>query len=262
MTSRGEPTGGAGVREIDLSSATGISRGPAADARVRRRPLGKQVAEVLRGMILVGELLPGEVVTHDDLAGRLGVSTMPVREALLALSHEGLVESRPNRSFQVTRTSREDIEDIYRVHAFLAGLLSARAAENASAALIEELTEIQRQWHGASPAELSELNWRFHRAVHRAAGSPKLSLILKNIARYIPQSFYVLVEGGPDFVQRSHAEIFAALSARDPEAAREAAERNVLASGQLLIDHFLERGYWRSPEALTGLVRADVSAAP
>jgi DNA-binding GntR family transcriptional regulator len=224
-------------------------RRPTPRVPVKSRSLGKQVAEAVRDMILVGELLPGEIVTQEHLAGVLSVSTMPVREALLALAHEGLIEARPNRSFQVARTTREDIEDIYRVHAFLAGELTARAAKAADARLIEELREVQRLWREAEPSRLADLNWRFHRAVHTAADSPKLSLILKNITRYIPQSFYTLVDGGPEFVERSHAELLDAIEARDPIRGREAAERNVRLAGQLLIDYFLERGYWGSPKA-------------
>jgi DNA-binding GntR family transcriptional regulator len=226
--------------------------------RVKSRSLGKQVAEAVRHMILVGELLPGEIVTQEHLAGLLSVSTMPVREALLSLAHEGLIEARPNRSFQVARTTRADIEDIYRVHAFIAGELTARAAKTASLSLIEELRDIQRMWGTADPSQLADLNWRFHRAVHTAAESPKLSLILRNITRYIPQSFYTLVDGGPEFVERSHAELLGGIEARDPVRSREAAERNVLAAGQLLIDYFLERGYWASPQpaALLGSDRA------
>ena len=63
--------------------------------------MAEQVADLVRNMILVGDLRPGQRVTHDELAARLNVSTMPVREALLRLSYEGLIVGKANRSFHV-----------------------------------------------------------------------------------------------------------------------------------------------------------------
>src|SRR5207342_1606487 len=76
---------------------------------LKRQTLGTAVAERLRDMILMGELPPGRRTTQDELARALGVSTMPVREALLTLAAEGFVAFAPGRSFTIPATSREDV---------------------------------------------------------------------------------------------------------------------------------------------------------
>ena len=198
-------------------------------------------------MILVGQLAPGEVVTQDRLAELLSVSTMPVREALLRLSHEGFVEARPNRSFQVARTSREDIEDVYRTHAYLAGELTARAARRGGASLVDELRAIESAWPSADTDSLERLNWRFHRLINHAAASPKLLLFLRNTIRFIPEHFYVLLPEWRDLSSRGHRDMARAIARHDPERARTTAERHVRDAGRLLIAHFDDTGFWSPP---------------
>src|SRR5690606_17181174 len=67
----------------------------------------------LRQLVLTGVLLPGEKVNQAELAQRLGVSRVPVREALASLRAEGLVEARPNTGYTVVRPSLEDMAEIY-----------------------------------------------------------------------------------------------------------------------------------------------------
>ena len=99
-------------------------------ARMAGRPTSPSgdVVGVLRRMILVGELPPGSRATQDELAQRLGVSTMPVRKALLRLAAEGLIEVSPRRSFRVVHTTADDIRDVYWMQARIAGQLADRAA--------------------------------------------------------------------------------------------------------------------------------------
>jgi DNA-binding FadR family transcriptional regulator len=74
--------------------------------RVRHLSMADQVTDTLRRMILTRELGPGRRITQADLASMLGVSTMPVREALLRLVSEGFVDTVSNRSFTVAATTR------------------------------------------------------------------------------------------------------------------------------------------------------------
>src|SRR5262245_35174619 len=99
--------------------------------QVKRNRLGTQVADIVREMILVGDLGPGEVVMHEEMAERLGVSTMPVREALVQLSHEGFIANAPGRSFRVVPITQQDIRDIHWVHAILVSEMARRACVNA-----------------------------------------------------------------------------------------------------------------------------------
>src|SRR6202035_4757096 len=91
--------------------------------------------------ILSQELQPGQRIKQAELASMMGVSTMPVREALLRLVSEGMVIADSNRSFTVaTTTTPQGIRDVYWVHASLAGELAARAWAKRTDELIANLT--------------------------------------------------------------------------------------------------------------------------
>jgi DNA-binding GntR family transcriptional regulator len=211
------------------------------------------VAETLRDMILVGELRPGQRVTQDELAATLGVSTMPVREGLLKLAHEGLVEASPNRSFRIVRNTREDIRDIYWMHAVLAGQLTAHACmrQDSEPSLVERLKAHEAALVAATAARdtaaMEAANWSFHRQINRAAGAPRLLLMLGSTLRLIPQHFYALVEGWAPVSRSGHEAIIAAFERQDPEAARSAAIKHVEEAGRLVIAHFSDTGYWKLP---------------
>src|SRR6516164_2816173 len=80
---------------------------------INKKPLREDVHALLRERIVSGGLMPGNRLQDVQLAAELGVSRTPVREALLRLEGEGLVESDPNRGFFVAPLSRKEVLEIY-----------------------------------------------------------------------------------------------------------------------------------------------------
>ena len=78
-----------------------------------------RAAAALRTAILDGELRPGQRVSQEAWAARVGVSMIPVREALRALAGEGLVAYRPRRGYAVTELDLDDLDEVYRLRALL-----------------------------------------------------------------------------------------------------------------------------------------------
>lgn len=219
--------------------------------RLHRRTLSSAVTDELRDLILQGELRAGERLNQEALAARLGVSTMPVREALLRLMHEGFVESTPSRTFRVLPIGRDDIADMYWVHGMLVAELARRAAVRMSRDELEALWAHQRLLEKALAAhDLEQMNrqsWLFHRALNYAARAPKLLGVLKSILAYLPTHFYPKVTAWQEAVREGHARILAALNEHDPQSAGQAAEQHIREIGDLLIGFFLEAGYWDTP---------------
>jgi DNA-binding GntR family transcriptional regulator len=108
------------VKPVDDTANTLISFGNLHDAVVDR----------IRGMVLDGDLKPGEWLRLDDLAIKLGVSTVPVREALRQLQAEGLVTFHPRRGAMVTPISAAHYEEIYLIREQLEKLACRCAAEH------------------------------------------------------------------------------------------------------------------------------------
>jgi DNA-binding GntR family transcriptional regulator len=222
------------------------------EQQLRVRSISDQVTDRVRRMILMGDLHPGDQVTQDHLANKLGVSTMPVREALLQLAHEGFIEGGRSRSFRVASTTREDIADVYWMHAALAGELTARAAVRLDDVGLKELTDINAQWKVAADARdeagLEATNYEFHRVINKAAEAPQLLRVMRNTLRMIPEDFYAMIPDWAASSTRSHGAILRALKSHNPERARSEAARHVEDSGAMLIEFFDEKGYWTTPE--------------
>jgi DNA-binding GntR family transcriptional regulator len=165
------------------------------DLLVRHQSMADQVTDRIRRLILSQELQPGQRIKQAELAAMMGVSTMPVREALLRLVSEGMVIADMNRSFTVAMTTTPGgIRDIYWIHSVLAGELTSRAWDRRNDDLIKVITAHHEKYmaaikSGAHP-ELFKANWDFHAAIHRAAEAPAIALTMKNTLRYFPDFSY------------------------------------------------------------------------
>src|SRR5438874_13256191 len=84
-----------------------------------QRKVRDQVADALRAALVAGEMRPGEVYSAPTLAARFGVSATPVREAMLDLAKEGLVDTVPNKGFRVTAVSEKQLDEYTHVRALI-----------------------------------------------------------------------------------------------------------------------------------------------
>jgi DNA-binding GntR family transcriptional regulator len=200
-----------------------------------------EVAAALRRMIISRELAPGQRVTQAELAGTLGVSTMPVREALLRLVTEGLIDATSNRSFIITETTEQGVRDIYWVHGHLAGELVARAWDHRNEHLLAVLNGHYRDYLVAMPSgrhePLFEANWAFHAAINRAADSPTILSIFRNTLRYFPD-FSHEVPGWVELARDWQAGLIDEFTDGSREGARQVSSACIARSADLLVEWF------------------------
>ncbi len=143
-------------------------------------------------------------------------------------------------------------ENIYWMHAVLAGELTRRACLRCDESLIKELRECEAEfveaWNQGDAEAMDTANWRFHRLVNKATESSKLWMLLNATLRFIPTRFYVLVPAWADESKRGHAEIVRAFERPDADAARLAAQTHVRAAGELLLSSSWRSDAWITPE--------------
>lgn len=198
------------------------------------RQLRQVVADRLRAEILEGRLPAGSWIRQERIAREMGVSQMPVREALRELAAEGLVEHAPYRGVRVAEARIDDVADLYACRAFVEGL-AARAA--AAAITDEELAELRaladRMKKRLAPrhlAEYRELNRLFHTTVFKASRRPFLVRTLEQLwgafptmllTRFNETTSTSLPDRDAEDVAE-HAAILDALARRDGAAAERA----------------------------------------
>lgn len=211
-----------------------------------RPQLSEAVASVVRKRIFDGGYAAGEYVRLDQLATELGISVTPVREALVELRAEGLLDQQPHRGFVVLPVTKRDLVDVADVQAFVGGELAARAAAAISDEQLIELHEIQARLEKAYAGDDEErtvrLNHEFHRAINVAADSPKLAQVMSQITRYAPEAVFPTISGWPDRSMRDHRRVLAALASHDETLARTAMAEHLAAAVLPLIEHLTGRG--------------------
>jgi DNA-binding GntR family transcriptional regulator len=210
------------------------------------RQLSEQVAAYLRESIMVGELPASEYVRTEHLAGRLGVSATPVREALMILQSEGAVRWEPRRGFRVVPLSRQDVDDLFGLQAHVAGELASRAVCELAPGEVDRLHAVQASLEAAAGRgeleRVSELNHEFHRTINRAAHSRRLAAMLNLFVHYVPRHYYGQVQGWAEATTHDHGAILAALRSGDSAAARAAMEGHIRHIGDLLTAHMDRTG--------------------
>jgi DNA-binding GntR family transcriptional regulator len=203
--------------------------------------LTDSVASELRRRILSRDLEPGERITQVQLASLLGVSTMPIREALLRLVAEGLVIAEANRSFRVTDTSESEIRDIYWMHAVLAVELTGRAWDRRTDALVAALATHHDEYLKHLPRgdheDLFESNWAFHSALHHAASSPALGVMLKNTLHFFPD-FAVPVDGWRDLAAQWQSGLIREFTDGSRAGAQEVSRSSIKTASDLFVASF------------------------
>lgn len=216
-----------------------------AAAPLERPNLKAAVALHIRELIFSGQLRPGSKVDQDELARQLGVSKLPVREALITLESEALVHNFPRRGAFVAPLDRTDVRDHYNIFGMVSGLAAERAATALTDEQVDELGELQQRLEAStSPEEQERLNFTFHRLINRAGSGERLRSVLLLLGQSLPTRFFLNFPGWSEIAHPDHQDILEALRRRDPDAARRAVEHHLRDSADYAVRILEDRGFW------------------
>jgi DNA-binding GntR family transcriptional regulator len=224
-------------------------------ARARpRTTLGRQVHARLRELIAAGVLSPGEKVSLRTIAGRLGVSVQPVREAVSRLVADRALEVLPNRAVRVPMLTRGTFRELTEIRLAIEGFAAERAAAGRSTvdlgAMRRHEGAFRREGGRARPDLPAAVaaNQAFHFAIYRAAGLPELLPIIEGLWLRIGPVLNVDLRSNVSRVRVGkaaghHGKLLQAIARRDARGARRAlaadirgAARHIESQGVLLED--------------------------
>jgi DNA-binding GntR family transcriptional regulator len=214
------------------------------------RNTSSAATEVIRQAIIDGRLPPGRRLKEEELARELGISRTPVREALVVLHAEGLVDAAPNRGAAVRSHSVEDLDDLYQLRALLEGYSTRRAATRLSEDVIRGLRESCERFddlleNAADMSELVKENLVFHQTILDSAGSVRLAAMVRQVIE-LPLVYRSYIWYSPEQQRISahyHWQIARALEARDAERAELVMKEHIFEARDLLLTH------WRDLES-------------
>ena len=197
---------------------------------------------MLRQQIFAGELAPGSFVDEAALCERLAVSRTPLREALKVLVAEGLLRHEPRRGCFVAEITERDLQEIFPVIALLEGRAAYEATEHAGPADIDALQVLHQRLQDHAEAgritEYYEANYAIHEAFITLADNRWLAQVIGDLRKILRLARHKSLHA-PGRMQQSLAEhlaVFAALKARDCDAAEEAMRTHLLRQRDALRD--------------------------
>ena len=188
-------------------------------------PISSQesVLNELREMIGSGQLAPGQQIVQESLSASLGVSRVPIREALRVLEGEGQVVHFPNRGYFVANLSVEDLEEVYRIRAILedeALRIAVPLLTDQDIDYIEAiLTEVEDAAKTRKISDLTETNRRFHFAIFEASNMPRLVRMIRTLwdATDAYRGVYFASPTNLHEMEHEHRDMVSALRARDAD---------------------------------------------
>ena len=194
--------------------------------------------DYIRARITSGEFPPGYRLKERDLSTELGISRIPIREAVRDLSTEGFVTMLPRRGALVTQLVPEDLDDIFEVRMALEVTECILAAQRASD---EEIVRMRACVTSANEAmargdrdAVDTANGEFHDVLVEMGHNPVLAQVLEPLRNRI--QWLLRQNKDVDVICREHEQIADAIAARDVELARELAHVHVETSRRVATD--------------------------
>jgi DNA-binding GntR family transcriptional regulator len=236
MTSRPVDVNATSLYAPTLSPA----RRPAAP--IQRQTVASMTVEALREGILRGDFPEGEPLRQDALADELGVSRIPVREALRQLEAEGLVTFSPHRGAVVSTLSLEEIEELFELRADIECDLLRRAIPNAGPDHLARAGDVLDEFDAALEKGETErcgpLNWRFHSALYVPARRNFTMGVVQKLHQQSDRYFrmHVVLTRGGARANEEHRAIAGAVRDKDVKTALRLMREHILGAGQSLVE--------------------------
>jgi len=210
---------------------------------VEQRTLGDEATDRLRAAIRSGALKPGTRLIERDLAERLGMSRIPIREAIQRLVDEGLARKLPHRGAQVYIPTREEIEEISSLRVVLERFVTERVIQRWQPHYEEELRQIvNRMRQAANQQNLQEVyaqDYRFHLTLWQIAQHSMmlevLSTLRARISRFLYEANGALTMAELEMHINSHDVLVEVLRSGEVAPAQDAFMRHVLGAKERIL---------------------------
>ena len=199
--------------------------------KVSRESAPQQAARIIREWILDGRLPGGEYIRQETLAVELGVSRIPIRDALTMLEAKGLVKREPNKGFLVTKLSVDEAKEAYALREILEIYLLEKALPHITDEhLINAEKKIIESKNATSESDRARLNAEFHMSLYSAANMPLTIQTLKHVLQLLERYIHVQRTASTTVQKTSleqHAELLIQIKSGNPVRAVDALKQHI-----------------------------------
>jgi DNA-binding GntR family transcriptional regulator len=224
-------------------------RAPRSLPTLHRKSNGEEAAIHIRRMIFDGELRPGERVPQDEIALALGISRIPLREALVALELQGWVTIELHRGAFVNAIDVQTVEDHFELLILMYSWALERAMERTGAAFVQKIVAIEQALRREQdPEAASKLLFSVYSTLVESAQSSRLRIVLRATSSVVPGNFFEEVPGTIDIERTGLAAVVKALKAGDSVRASAELRKMLQRVCKSVVALFHDRGLFAAPE--------------
>lgn len=203
--------------------------------------------------LMDGELRPGDRLDRTEIAAELGMSRVPVQEAVNQLERDGIVTIPYHRGVYLDRFDAEVVREHYEIYGMLCGLASARAARACARdegvelavqlrTLVSQMESVDRPSGNGDAAEFENLVWEFRRAINQWVAGPRLRASIGSFQGFMPTAFWLAAGEQEDYTLPTYREELTAIVGGDDITARQVVERRAALMAETVIAELCRRG--------------------
>ena len=201
-------------------------------------------------LVLTGKLRSGDRLDRNEIAEQLGLSRVPIQEAVVQLEHDGVLSTRYHRGAYVERFDEGVVREHHELYGVLNGIASARAATSRTPKMLDGLlTMLDALRAGKESRAFQETAWRYRKTVNDEYAGPRLHAAIRASQTLMPRTFWTAYQNSHGELLRYYEAETVAISDRDPVAARSACVDRAEAMGRIMLNELVRRRVLAPPAA-------------
>jgi DNA-binding GntR family transcriptional regulator len=197
-------------------------------------------------LVLTGKLRSGDRVDRNEIANDLGLSRVPIQEAVVQLEHDGILSTQYHRGAYVERFDESVVREDHELYGLLSGIASARAAVDGLPRILDALDALLEVMRGSKESRaFQETGWKFRRVINDEYAGPRLQAAIRSSQTFMPRAFWMSYLNNHDEMFPLYEAETAAIRRHDPDSARAACVERSAVMAKVTIGELVRRRVFR-----------------
>jgi DNA-binding GntR family transcriptional regulator len=197
-------------------------------------------------LVLTGKLRSGDRVDRNEIANDLGLSRVPIQEAVVQLEHDGILSTQYHRGAYVERFDESVVREHHELYGVLSGIASARAAVDGLPRILDALDALLEVMRGSKESRaFQDAGWKFRRVINDEYAGPRLQAAIRSSQTFMPRAFWMSYLNNHDEMLPLYEAETAAIRRHDPDSARAACVERSAVMANVTIGELVRRRVFR-----------------
>ena len=197
-------------------------------------------------LVLTGKLRSGDRVDRNEIAQELGLSRVPIQEAVVQLEHDGILSTQYHRGAYVERFDEAVLREHHELYGLLTGVASARAAVDGLPRILDQLSVLIDGMRSSKESRaFQDTAWQFRRVINDEYAGPRLQAAIRASQTFIPRAFWLNYLNNHDEMLPFYEAETAAIQRRDPDGARAACAERSEVMARIMLGELVRRRVFR-----------------